>query len=230
MNKNREIKEFIYSENYDDVYFPHSKPIESTLYSFHNPCLISQKFNSGKSLVISELGFGTGLNLVLAKNMMNVNKFGRLNFISCEKFPLKKEQIIENYNNLGLRSDFTDELGEKISDLQVGWNKISFTTSPQVSLAVFYGEVIKALDTWPVLESSLLCDAWFLDGFAPSKNPDMWSDEVLEKVSKNSSPGTMLSSWTAVGQVRRKLAEVGFDVKKIKGYPPKRNSLVAVKL
>jgi tRNA 5-methylaminomethyl-2-thiouridine biosynthesis bifunctional protein len=79
------------------------------------------------------------------------------------------------------------------------------------------------LDEMNALEATV--DAWFLDGFAPSKNPDMWSLATLTKVGQISKSGTTFSTYTVVGQVRRDLMTAGFDVKKIPGYGKKREML-----
>ena len=90
-----------------------------------------------------------------------------------------------------------------------------------VNLQVWVGDVVEMLPDWPQK-----ADAWFLDGFAPSRNPDMWTDEVLAGVAANSAPGATFATYTAAGHVRRGLSAVGFRVEKRPGFGTKRDMSV----
>ena len=91
----------------------------------------------------------------------------------------------------------------------------------RVTLTLIFDDVNTAL-------SKLVADvdAWFLDGFKPSTNPDMWSDTVIENVARLSHKGTRLATFTAAGKVRRSLISAGFSVEKVPGFGRKRDMIV----
>lgn len=93
----------------------------------------------------------------------------------------------------------------------------------RVRLTLYFGDV---LDAWRDLEFT--ADAWFLDGFAPSLNPDMWLDEAIAQITSHSRPGTSLATFTAVGRIRRSLAHAGFAVQKVPGFGRKREMLAGI--
>ena len=89
---------------------------------------------------------------------------------------------------------------------------------PLVSLILIFDDVNDAI---PQVEGAV--DAWFLDGFKPSTNPDMWSDVVFEHMARLSRDGTTFATFTAAGGVRRGLGTHGFEVKKVPGFGSKRD-------
>lgn len=93
----------------------------------------------------------------------------------------------------------------------------------RVRLTLYFGDV---LDAWKDL--TFTADAWFLDGFAPSLNPDMWLDDAIGLITSHSKPGTTLATFTAVGRVRRSLAEAGFEIAKVPGFGRKREMLAGI--
>ena len=86
-------------------------------------------------------------------------------------------------------------------------------------------DVARALPAWPDAQ----IDAWFLDGFAPAKNPQMWSDAVLAQVARTSRPGATLATYTSAGHVRRGLQAAGFMVQRVPGHGRKREMLTGVR-
>ena len=95
----------------------------------------------------------------------------------------------------------------------------------QTTLTVVVADVLQGVKLW---ESGV--DAWYLDGFAPSKNPDMWSLELMQKLHERSQAGATFASYTAAGWVRRNLAEAGFGVRKVPGFAGKREMIVGSKI
>jgi tRNA U34 5-methylaminomethyl-2-thiouridine-forming methyltransferase MnmC len=71
-------------------------------------------------------------------------------------------------------------------------------------------------------------DAWFLDGFSPAKNPELWSDELLKSVASHTAPGGTFATYTAAGHVRRALSDAGFHVERRPGFGRKRHMSAGV--
>ena len=112
--------------------------------------------------------------------------------------------------------------------LQTRWDEIiegNLVDFGYANLKVFVGDVSKTLK---VFNSKV--DCWFLDGFAPSKNPEMWEDNILQMVALKTKPGGSFSTYTAAGHVRRTLEKVGFEVTRKKGFSKKRHMIHGIKI
>jgi tRNA 5-methylaminomethyl-2-thiouridine biosynthesis bifunctional protein len=214
-----------YSDRFNDIYFSSEDGLAESSYVFLGLNQLEQKFAQTKEhFSIVELGFGTGLNFFLSWQLFinTADTKSRLNFISIEKFPLSKEELIRAWQSWPTLKIFTDELAQKLPNLQPGFHRVTLAQG-RISLTLIYAEVQQALEQ---IETPTI-DAWFLDGFAPSKNPEMWSQEVLNSVSALSNSGSSLATFTAAGAVKRGLEACGWKVEKVKGYGNKRESLKA---
>ncbi|WP_040661666.1 bifunctional tRNA (5-methylaminomethyl-2-thiouridine)(34)-methyltransferase MnmD/FAD-dependent 5-carboxymethylaminomethyl-2-thiouridine(34) oxidoreductase MnmC [Neptuniibacter caesariensis] len=212
-----------FSSTFNDIYFSPTDGKEETDYVFIDGNKLPEriKFCSG-TFTIAETGFGTGLNFLCSwlafRNNSNSN--AHLHFISVEKFPLSKADIaiaLQKQEVLkGLSSQFIDQY----NTLSSGINKFIFDHG-KVRLTLIFDDASKGYQR---LNEHV--DAWYLDGFAPSKNPDMWSPELFQQIARLSHPGTTFSTFTAAGIVRRGLQEAGFEVSKQKGFGRKREMLI----
>jgi tRNA 5-methylaminomethyl-2-thiouridine biosynthesis bifunctional protein len=142
-----------------------------------------------------------------------------LHYVSLEKYPLIPEDIEKVTQLYPQFLSISNELLEQYSNLQVGLNTIC-VANDRIQLSLWIGDV---LDTLPRIKNK--ADAWFLDGFAPAKNPDMWSEQVFRHISRLSKQGTTFATFTSVGAVRRNLQNIGFSVQKCAGYGKKREML-----
>lgn len=219
-----------YSVEFDDVYFnPQNGLRETEVVYLEQNCLRERflekkdkKINNGDSspFVVAELGFGTGLNFIATWKMYNELKCSfPLVFYSCEKYPLKRAELLTALrawdSNWNSDAGEVEGLLEMYPELIPGYHSlelVSSRNSGSLRLDLFIGEVSDAIRAF-----SGTVDAWFLDGFAPSKNPQMWTDEVLELISEKSQIGTTFGTFTSVGRIRRKLESLGFVVTKSKG-------------
>ena len=227
---------------FNDVYFNSDGGIDESRYVFMTQNALSQRWNKtpGDSFTIGETGFGTGLNfLVAAKSWLeqsNPNNktdtdLGTLHFVSVEKFPLSKADL---QRALGLWPELS-ELAEELIQLYpppvAGIHRLHLANH-RIILTLMYGD---AQDMFSSIKSSdhplfhrhnnPVIDAWFLDGFSPAKNPDMWSDALFQTMADLSQSHTTFSTFTAASSVRRGLEQVGFDVEKIPGFHHKREIL-----
>jgi len=226
------------SSNYDDVYFSRNSGIDETHYVFIEQNNLPQRWSnlSSNSFTIGETGFGTGLNfLVAAKAWLEQTSKGTLHFVSVEKFPLSRPDLqqalalwTEGSND---KFGLTEDLLQQYPPAVPGIHRIRLANN-RIVLTLMYGDAEKM---FPSLQSSdhplfkrrenPIFDAWFLDGFAPIKNPDIWTDELFQTIANLSKPGTTFSTFTSAGAVRRGLANVGFEVKKTPGFGNKWDML-----
>ena len=171
--------------------------------------------------VIAETGFGTGLNFLCCyKKWLETGARGRLTFISTEKYPLSEAALKKAHA-------LFPELKHLAEALQAAWPPPSPGFHPRhfengkIQLLLLFGDATAAFS-----ELDACVDAWFLDGFAPTKNPDLWSDQLFDQVARLSNPGARLATYTVAGFVRKALEARGFAVEKTVGYGRKRNRLV----
>ncbi len=217
------------SKQFDDVYFSAENGFEETHHVFIRGNRLPENWMGraakGVSFVIAETGFGTGLNFLCTWKLFNETApGGRLEFISFEKFPLIGEEIFESLKPW--EEYFAEELKifiEKYPSEHSGTHRIAM--SGNVVLTLIFDDVNEAL---PKLNETV--DCWFLDGFKPRSNPEMWTETVFQNMARLSRPGTTFATFTAAGFVGRGLRAAGFDVKKIKGYGSKWHMLAGVKL
>lgn len=212
------------SEQFDDIYFAVEDGLEETKHVFLAGNGLPGRWEGRDDFTIAETGFGTGLNFLSAWECFErtAQPQQRLNFISFEKYPLSGAQISEYL------AHWAPQIGRYLSRLVevyparvTGWHKIRVTA--RVTLLLIFDEVNRAL---PELDHPV--DAWFLDGHAPAKNPDMWSDTVFDAMKRLSAPGATVATFTAAGIVKRGLASAGFTVTKCRGFGRKRDMLTGV--
>ncbi|RVU08846.1 bifunctional tRNA (5-methylaminomethyl-2-thiouridine)(34)-methyltransferase MnmD/FAD-dependent 5-carboxymethylaminomethyl-2-thiouridine(34) oxidoreductase MnmC, partial [Methylobacterium oryzihabitans] len=110
---------------------------------------------------------------------------------------------------------YTEPLLEQYVAVHPGFQQFTFANG-RVTLTLLIGDVLEQL---PQLDAQI--DVWFLDGFAPAKNPDMWTPELFAQLARLSHPGTVLGTFTTTGWVRRSLVEAGFAMKKVPGIGKK---------
>ncbi|MBJ7555267.1 bifunctional tRNA (5-methylaminomethyl-2-thiouridine)(34)-methyltransferase MnmD/FAD-dependent 5-carboxymethylaminomethyl-2-thiouridine(34) oxidoreductase MnmC [Marinomonas spartinae] len=213
-----------HSNQFDDVYFDKEAGLEETRYVFlqHNHLSERWKNLTTPSFAIAETGFGTGLNFLCAWQAFieQAPVDTTLHFISVEKFPLSREQLINALKMWPSLANQSQELIKHYPQLSHGFHRIELAQG-RIQLTLWFGEAQDGLS-----ELNADIDAWFLDGFAPSKNPDMWSPSLFKHINRLSHQGTTFATFTAAGIVRRGLQDVGFEVRKVKGFGHKREMAV----
>ena len=175
-----------------------------------------------REFVIGETGFGTGRNLLtLLKLLHELREQGirlpEIHYVTVEKHPLlprdlEKAQRI--FKNLARESAlFRSCYPTPVSGLQ------TLCPEPGVTVHLLVGDI---REICPAIRLSRHVDAWFLDGFSPSLNPEMWSLPIFRELRRLSAAGTTLATYTVSGAVRRNLNEAGFVTAKLPGYGRKR--------
>lgn len=220
------------SRDFDDVYFSNDNGLEETRYVFLEGNHLTDRFpaHSRDIFVVAESGFGTGLNFLTLWQAFDQFRAAhpdatlkRLHFISFEKFPLTAE-------DLTLAHQHWPELAPWASQLQAQWplpiegcHRLLLGDA-SVTLDLWLGDINALTDKLDDSHNQKV-DAWFLDGFAPSKNPDMWTEHLFRAMARLARPGATLATFTSAGFVRRGLQDAGFTVRKSKGFGRKREML-----
>lgn len=213
-----------YSTAFEDVYFSSDNGLQETEYVFISGNHLVPRWQSLKQPVfrIIETGFGTGLNFLcsVAQWLKYAPTDAILEFISVEKYPLKPtdlQQALQQWPQLG---EFSSELLRHYEQFILKGYCSLFNERVQLKLCL--GDALQRLAE---LDASSKADAWFLDGFAPSKNPEMWQDGLFTQMARLSKNGTSFATFTSAGSVRRGLAAAGFQVSKQPGFGKKREML-----
>lgn len=198
------------STRFDDPYFSLADGLAETRHVFLAGNDLPARFRPG--FHIAELGFGTGLNLLAALLAWRAARIpGPLRFTSFEAFPLEAATMARAL-------DAFPEARAIADPILAQWAK-----GPKIRLLDLHADILigDARHTLPAWQSS--ADAWFLDGFSPAKNPELWSAELLDQVARHTAPQGSFATYTAAGHVRRALAEVGFAVDRRPGHGRKRH-------
>jgi len=213
-----------YSERFRDVYRSREGGLAETRHVFLDGCGLPQAWREAGLFVVGETGFGTGLNFMATYDLWRRTKapHGRLHYIAVEGYPLSHDELRECVEHWPELRQAGQALLRVYLHPQPGFQRLMIDGG-KAMLTLLFGE---ARDMLAALEGQV--DAWFLDGFAPDKNPAMWSAEVMTEIARLSKPGTRLATYTAAGDVRRRLAAAGFDVVKAPGFGAKAEMTRAV--
>ena len=223
------------ADHFDDVYFSNDSGIDETQHVFVAGNDLAERWQQWRNptFVIAETGFGTGLNFLVAMRCFNEfraanpdHPLKRLYFITTEKFPLPQQDMQRALEAFPALKDEAQALASLYPMGLEGCHRLHFDNH-STTLDLWIGDVHELLPQWHSPVNGLI-DAWFLDGFAPSKNPDMWTDALFSQMARLSKTGTTFGTFTAAGIVKRGLAGVGFTIKKRNGFGRKRDMLTGV--
>jgi tRNA 5-methylaminomethyl-2-thiouridine biosynthesis bifunctional protein len=215
-----------YSNKFQDVYFSSDNGVLETEYVFLQGNDLPTRWQQAdlKQFTIIETGFGTGLNfLCAAKLWLSVApEHVVLHFVSVEKYPLSLSDVSAA---LALWPEFAELSAPLIHQYDTLINtalntKFISLYNHRVQLSVHIGDATEQL-----AQITNIADAWFLDGFSPAKNPEMWHGGLFSEMAKHAHPSTTFATFTSAGDVRRGLINVGFKVNKRTGFGKKREML-----
>jgi len=211
------------SRRFDDPYYSLDDGLAESRAVFLGGCGLPEAWAGRTQFVIGELGFGTGLNLLAAWALWRRARpaGGRLHFVSVEAFPIRAAEAARAHAAWPELAALSERLTPAWPPPDPGAHFRRFDEDG-VSLTVVQRQASEALP-----EMILAADAWFLDGFAPARNPDLWTPELMRSVAKASAPGARAASYSVAGAVRRALGEAGFIVEKQPGHAGKRERLEA---
>ena len=185
-----------------------------------------------RDFTIGELGFGFGTSFIAAAKEWNAStKHSQLNFVSIEGFPIQRidlenfyAAILKELNQNSFETEIIKELIRKFPPSLAGIHRINLEKF-RISLTLIFHEVENAFESY-----DLLADAWFLDGFSPKKNPDMWSLDVFKNIYKNTAPGGTFTTYSVSAVVRNNSEASGFKIKIIPGFGSKKEMLTGSKM
>ncbi|MEO0945789.1 MAG: tRNA (5-methylaminomethyl-2-thiouridine)(34)-methyltransferase MnmD [Pseudomonadota bacterium] len=203
------------ARQFDDPYYSLNGGLDETRHVFLAGNGLPNRFAPG--FHIAELGFGTGLNALAAWQMWrDTGQAGALRFTSFELYPIAAIDMARALAVYPELQVFSDAL---IAGLQDGKFK-----APDFELEIIFGDARETLPSWDGQ-----ADAWFLDGFSPAKNPELWGPKLLAEVARHTAPGGTAATYSAAGHVRASLAEAGFTVERCPGFGRKKHMTVARK-
>ncbi len=204
------------SSRFDDPYFSLDDGLAETRHVFLDANDLPARFRDG--FHVAELGFGTGLNFLATWYAWREAKTnGRLHFTSFEAFPMDAREMAQALAAFPEVSDLAAELVAAVG------GEGSVFDLGDVTLSVIHGDARMALPAWDGC-----ADAWFLDGFSPAKNPELWEPALMGEVARHTAKGGTAATYTAAGFVRRGLEDAGFDVTRVPGFGRKRHMTRAV--
>ncbi|RDF12123.1 bifunctional tRNA (5-methylaminomethyl-2-thiouridine)(34)-methyltransferase MnmD/FAD-dependent 5-carboxymethylaminomethyl-2-thiouridine(34) oxidoreductase MnmC [Haemophilus paraphrohaemolyticus] len=222
------------SELFDDIYFSTQDGLAESYYVFQEGNQLWERWlsHSRESFVIAETGFGTGLNFLAVANKFQrfraenpTHKLQRLYFLSFEKYPLTSAQLNQIHESYPQFATLSTNLTACWKPRQVGCQRYHFG---KIYLDIWFGDMQESLSQWGDLYNGAV-DAWFLDGFSPDKNPEMWNEGLYQQMFRTTRLNGTFATFTASSNVRRGLEALGFEVKKRKGFGKKREMLWGTK-
>ena len=216
-----------FSKTYQDFYFSKNKAIsECNFIYLEGNQLLKRWSNLERDYVfnIGELGFGTGINFLVTLQKWKGIKTPTnwLNYFSIEKNPIPFEDLLKVYKKYKDVYKISIPLIDKFPINCRGFHRIDFPKE-RASLTLAYGEVNECLKNIKVKDLSF--DAWFLDGFSPQKNPEIWNDEVFNLIADLSCEGSSFSTFSSAKIVKDNLKKNNFSFSKPKGFSNKRHML-----
>jgi len=205
------------SRRFDDPYYSLENGLEETRHVFLGGNDLPERFRDG--FHVAELGFGTGLNLLATlAEWRKAQVPGVLRFTSFEAFPMAAEDMIRAQAGFG---ELAGIAGELAGHWRAGARDVRLR---DLEFRLIEGDARATLQTW---EGG--ADAWYLDGFSPAKNPELWDATLMREVFAHTAPDGTAATYTAAGFVRRGLQEAGFAVSRVPGYGRKRHMTRALK-
>jgi len=220
------------SNDFDDVYFSNTNGLEETRYVFLKQNGLPERWETfnRRRFVVAETGFGTGLNFLAVWQWFKAFREAHpnaatkeLHFISFEKFPVTKTDLIKAHQTWPELAELAEQLHSHYPPAVADCQRIVLEDG-MITLDLWFGDIKECMpQVWT--NDDGIVDAWFLDGFAPSKNPEMWNQTLFDGMAKLARQDCSTATFTAAGFVRRGLIEAGFEMSKVKGFGTKREML-----
>ena len=211
------------SIRFDDTYYAKSDGRAETVHVYINGNQLPNRWPNMATCVIGELGFGTGLNFLetVAQWQKYKPKISNLHFISFEQYPLS---IIDLLRALSPWKELENNANKLASIWNAEMPVLNINFADDIELTVYFGD---ANDQLPKLHVQF--DAWYLDGFSPAKNPQLWNEGLMQSVYNKTKPTGTFATYSVAGYVRRNLQQAGFSIYRQKGFGSKREMLMGIR-
>jgi len=218
---------------FEDTYFSKAGGLEETRHVFLTGNGLPERWRGRESFTIAEFGFGTGLNFLATLDALSwMDQPPHLTFLSFELYPMTVGQLARALAAFPEAARLSRPLLEAWAPVP-GWQIVSLD---QADLVLGIGDARQLISgiaseqradragLGPKDDTVIMppVDAWFLDGFSPARNPELWEDELLRAAATITAPGGTLATYTSAGWVRRNLAAAGFEIRKTRGFAGKR--------
>ncbi|MFN7113708.1 MAG: bifunctional tRNA (5-methylaminomethyl-2-thiouridine)(34)-methyltransferase MnmD/FAD-dependent 5-carboxymethylaminomethyl-2-thiouridine(34) oxidoreductase MnmC [Alphaproteobacteria bacterium] len=215
------------SLDYGDVYFQRGAGFAESDYVFLRHSNLAARFSTlgAESFHIGELGFGTGMNFLLSAALFlaTAPHDAHLVYVSIEKHPIPPEMLAQIYAQWPQHADICAQIKAQYPPLIEGFHTLLLADG-RIRLMLCFGDVA---DMLPQIDGDF--DAWFMDGFSPAKNPDMWHEDLFPAIAARTKPQGTLATFSVAGHMRRAFKALGFDVRKVKGFGIKWSMTTAQK-
>jgi tRNA 5-methylaminomethyl-2-thiouridine biosynthesis bifunctional protein len=214
-----------FSPAYGDVYYSASGALAQSDSVFLQGNDLPGRWSGRRVFTVLETGFGMGVNFLTTWHAWREDpaRCERLHFVSVEKHPFARDDLrialgaVVANTSLATRAH---ELAEAWPMLVPGTHRLEFEGG-RVTLTLVFGDAAEALPKmW------LRADAFYLDGFAPAKNHDLWSPAIFKALARVAGEGATFATWSSAGEVKRALEANGFEYRKVAGFGSKRAMLV----
>lgn len=210
-----------FSQIYDDVYHTAHGGLAQTRHVFLAGNGLPARWIDTDDFVIFETGFGLGLNFLVTWQTWRASEAnGRLHFVSVEKHPFRHDDLARLLAPYAEMASLASKLLRQWPPLAPGFHRLHFDDG-KVTLTLMFGDAQALL---PQLTAAV--DAVFLDGFAPTKNPELWSCDLLTAITRLCKSQATLATWSVAGEVRRGLQHAGWKLERRPGFGKKREMLV----
>lgn len=213
------------SPRYGDIYHPAEGGIGQAVHVFLGGNGLPGRWHARDSFVIVETGFGTGLNFLCtwAAWRDHAPAGARLHYVAVEKHPFAAADLARIHERWPQFAGCSPALRGAWPALLPGFHRLHFE-GERITLTLLFGDAVRML-----ARLGARADAFFLDGFAPARNPGMWSAPLCRELARLAAPpGATLATWSVAGSVRANLAAAGFVLERRPGFGHKREMLTGV--
>jgi len=210
------------SERYGDYYHSQEGGLGQARHVFLDGNRLPDRWQGRERFVILETGFGLGLNFLATWDAWrkDPSRCERLHFVSFERHPLRAEDLRTAHERWPELAPLSDELLRQWPSLTPGIHRL-WLDEDRVALTLYLGDAVTGLGN---IDARV--DAFFLDGFAPAKNPELWSERVCHQLAALAAPEASLATWSLSAQVIRHLSYAHFSVEKAVGFGRRREMLI----
>ncbi|RFU47399.1 bifunctional tRNA (5-methylaminomethyl-2-thiouridine)(34)-methyltransferase MnmD/FAD-dependent 5-carboxymethylaminomethyl-2-thiouridine(34) oxidoreductase MnmC [Paraburkholderia sp. DHOC27] len=213
-----------FSPRHDDIYHSAVGGLAQAQYVFLQGNGLPERWQNRRLFTVLETGFGMGINFLMTWAAWRADpaRCERLHFVSTEKHPFSRVDLLAAYAAV-VSDESISALAQSLADawpmLVPGTHRLEFEGG-RVTLTLAFGDVTQTLPTlW------LRADAFYLDGFAPARNPEMWSPAIFKSLARLAGEGATFATYTSAGDVKRALTQNGFEFRKVEGFGWKRAML-----
>lgn len=230
-----------FSSQFQDIYFSRQGGLDETEHVFiaanqlrerwaaMESALLAKLEDTPGQFTIAELGFGTGLNFLCCWRAWQslAPEHLRLHYIACEKYPLQHAALARALSQWAELEGWSRQLLAQYPDHSPGYQRLIFRNGSgraDITLDLYFGDALQALSAHAAPQDGIV-DAWFLDGFAPRTNPELWNAALFGVLNQLSRSSATLSTYSVAGIVVRTLQEAGFSTEKTPGFGQKRQML-----